>query len=103
MKKSRPGVMICVLCDPAMRAAIVEAMLKHTSTLGVRERFCRRYELSREVETLTTPLGDMRIKRAFGFGVQKSKPEYDDLARIARENGLSLRDAKKLIESAQQG
>ena len=103
MKKSRPGVMICVLCDPAMRAAIVEAMLKHTSTLGVRERFCRRYELSREVETLTTPLGDMRIKSAFGFGVQKSKPEYDDLARIARENGLSLRDAKKLIESAQQG
>ena len=103
MKKSRPGVMICVLCDHAMRAVLIEAMLKHTSTLGVRASFCRRYELSREVETLTTPLGDIRVKSAFGFGVQKSKPEYEDLARIARENGLSLREAKKLIESARRG
>jgi uncharacterized protein (DUF111 family) len=42
MKKSRPGTLICALCPEAAREAVVEAMLRHTTTIGIRESLCRR-------------------------------------------------------------
>ena len=34
--------------------------------------------------------GPVRVKHAFGLGVQKAKPEYEDIADLARKNGVSL-------------
>ncbi len=100
MKKSRPGVMLCVLCDKARREEFVRAVFKLTSTLGVRERACKRYELERGIEAVQTEFGEMRVKKACGFGVKKEKAEYEDAARLARERGVSIFEAKRLIESA---
>ena len=90
MKKDRPGVVLTVLCRPEQRQAMAEAMLRHTTTLGVRETALRRYVLARSVETADTPLGPVRRKVAEGYGLRREKWEYDDLARIARECGLTL-------------
>ena len=65
-------------------------LLRHTSTLGVREQAMGRYTLERSTETVDTPWGPVRRKTASGFGLQRQKYEYEDLARIAREQGLSL-------------
>jgi uncharacterized protein (DUF111 family) len=67
-------------------------MLRHTTTIGVRCQTVRRYTLTREAVTLETPFGPVRGKRSHGFGVERVKPEFDDLAEIAEREGLSVRE-----------
>lgn len=90
MKKSRPGILLCVLCREADREALVRALFRHTTTLGVRESAMRRYVLNRRIETRSTPFGPVRCKLSEGYGVVRRKYEYDDISRIADENGLPL-------------
>ena len=90
MKKSRPGVMLCVLCREEQREDMVHLLLRHTTTLGVRETRHRRYTLSRSQDTVDSPWGPVARKLSQGWGVRRQKPEYEDLARIAREQDLTL-------------
>lgn len=90
MKKGRPGQMLCCLCRPGEEGRFAELMLRHTATLGVRAHTLRRYALDREAVTLDTPWGPVRGKRSTGYGVSRVKPEFDDVARLAREQGLSV-------------
>lgn len=98
MKKCRPGVELNCICKDSERDAVLKCIFKNTSTLGVRERECRRYTLDRSFRTIKTPLGEVRMKVSDGFGVHREKPEYDDLARISRETGLSISEIKNTIE-----
>ena len=90
MKKSRPGVLITVLCREDRKDTMIRLLLKHTTTLGVREFPCQRYTLNRTVETVDTPYGPIRKKVSSGYGVRREKYEYEDLSKIAREQGLSI-------------
>ena len=71
--------------------------MRHTSTLGIRRQDMEKYILDRSVKTVGTSLGEVRIKQASGMGVQRSKPEFDDLAAIARENNLPLRTVREAV------
>lgn len=73
-------------------------MFAHTTTLGVRESLCDRYTLVRESTTIETEFGPIHMKSAKGWGVERKKAEYDDLARIAREKGISLDQVRGLAE-----
>ena len=92
MKKSRPGLLIRVLCKPSDRDDIVKLIFKYTSTIGIRQTQAERFVLDRNIETKDTAYGQVRIKTSTGYGVTRSKYEYDDLARIAAEQGKSLRE-----------
>lgn len=94
MKKNRPGVLFTVLCRAEDRETLLPLMFRHTSTLGVRENRLRRYTLSRRSEVVDTPYGPVRQKVSTGYSVERRKYEYEDLASIAREHQLSLRDIK---------
>ena len=48
--------------------------------------------------TLDTAYGPVRAKRAFGEGIEKLKPEFDDIAAIARREGIPLADVLKKEE-----
>lgn len=98
MKKNRPGILLTCLCRPEQRDRMVRLLFRHTSTIGIRETVCRRYVLRRETGTVETPYGSVRVKTSEGYGVRRSKAEYDDLARIALENGLTLDEARRLAE-----
>ena len=97
MKKNRPGILLTCMCRPLDREKMVELLFRHTTTLGVRESAFRRYTLSRESKTIQTPDGDIRVKVSTGYGVAREKPEFDDLAKIARETGKSLSELQKNI------
>lgn len=97
MKKGRPAVLLTCLCRLEDREKMARLLFRHTTTLGVRETLCRRYTLSREQHTVDTPHGPVTVKTASGWGVSRSKPEYEDLARIAREQGISLAEAAELL------
>lgn len=94
MKKDRPGTLLCCLCMPAQEAEFARLMLKHTTTIGVRCQTLRRYTLDREAVTLDTPYGPVRAKRSHGYGVDRVKPEFDDLAQIAEKEGMSVGEIK---------
>ena len=97
MKKSRPGTLLSVLCHEAEKEKLVRVIFQNTTTIGVREHACSRYTLKRSFETVQTPYGDVQKKLSSGYGVTREKYEYEDLARIAREQGMSLEEVRKSI------
>ena len=76
MKKGRPGHLLVVLAPFEQADALAAAILRETSTFGVRRVDCARYELAREIVP-----GDIRVKVGHGYGVEKSKPEFADRVR----------------------
>lgn len=98
MKKSRPGTLVCALCHEEEKAAVISAIFKNTSTLGVRESECRRHVLQRRFVKYDTPYGEVRSKISEGYGVKREKLEYEDLAKIARENDTDIAQAAKMVE-----
>ena len=98
MKKNRPGVLLTALCRPERRDAVRKAMLTHTATLGVREQRLARYALDRSVERVETAFGAVRRKTARGFGVERRKWEFDDLAAIALEKNMPLDAVRKALD-----
>jgi uncharacterized protein (TIGR00299 family) protein len=97
MKKGRPGLSFTCMCRPDVKDKMVSLIFKHTSTLGIKEIAYRRHTLQREHVEVNTKYGPVRVKNSFGYGTKKSKPEYDDVARIAREQGMSIQEALKEI------
>ena len=97
MKKSRPGTLLSVLCHEAEKEKLVRVIFQNTTTIGVREHACSRYTLKRSFETVQTPYGEVQKKISSGYGVTREKYEYEDLARIAREQGMSLEEVRKGI------
>lgn len=100
MKKSRPGILLEVMCREEDRDRMLELLFLHTTTLGVREQFSRRYTMKRSIETVTTPYGDVRKKVSQGYGAKRVKYEYEDLAAIARREGLSLRQVRDAAKNS---
>lgn len=95
MKKSRPGFAFTVIVSPDKKDYFVEQIFKHTTTLGVRVVPCERKIISREI----TEKGGVSIKRSSGFGAEKIKIEYDDIAEFADENNLSFfKEREQLID-----
>lgn len=98
MKKSRPGVILTCMCRADKRDEMLNCIFKNTTTLGVREYTCDRYSLTRSIETVQTKYGPVRVKTAEGYGAKRSKAEYDDLERLARENDTTPAEIRKLIK-----
>ena len=91
MKKNRPGNMVEVLCQPIDADKLRELLLRHTSTLGVRETSVTRQSLTREIQTVQTQYGPVRVKVAtLPDGSRKASPEHDDCAGRAAENGVAI-------------
>jgi uncharacterized protein (TIGR00299 family) protein len=99
MKKSRPAATLSVLTDHGNEHRIIELLFMETSTLGVRKYFVEKSMLQRTTESIDTPFGKVKVKSAYYNGKKvKSKPEYDDCLKIAREKKLPLNQVYKEIE-----
>lgn len=97
MKKNRPGILLSCMCREEKREEMVRLLFLHSTTLGIREYRCGRYTLSRSMRTEETAYGSVRVKRASGWGTVREKPEFEDVAKIARENNMSLRQVQALL------
>ena len=93
MKKSRPGVVVTALCPPDARARIERVLFEESTTIGVRWSEWRRTPLAREVVTCQTAYGPLPVKISrLHDRVITVTPEFADVARIAREKGLPVRE-----------
>ena len=104
MKKNRPGVLLTVLCAEADADRFSEMILRETTALGIRRHAADRRKLRREVVTVETPLGQVRVKlgRLNGELVQ-SAPEYESCREVAAKAGVPLKAvytaAQKALEN----
>lgn len=95
MKKSRPGVMLCVLCRPEERERFAQLLLRYTTTAGVRCHTEERYVLQVSFTQEETPYGMIRIKHYTGYGVEKAKPEFADLAAAADRHDVTIDEVRR--------
>ena len=101
MKKNRPAVHVTVLTAPSDIEAAREILFRETSTLGLRITSARKIMRPREVCTVQTQWGEVRVKyapAADGQRILDYSPEYEDCLRVARESGIALKEVFRQVE-----
>ena len=94
MKKSRPAVMMSILCDADLaRKEIEEVLWLQTTELGSEdETGCHKLMLRRDLTTVATKYGVVSVKDPSKRGERiEWKPEYEDVKRLAKEKGVSIK------------
>ena len=98
MKKSRPAVMVSVLCDVGKQKTIEEIFWLNSSTFGLRSYKVAKSMLRRETVKVKTKYGEITVKSGYlNKRIIKSKPEYEDCKRLAKENGVTIQDIYESI------
>lgn len=100
MKKGRAGQVLTVLCEDKDTAHMAEQVLALTTTNGLRVRRCEKYFLQPSVREVSTAWGQVRVKVAESFGITHAKPEFEDVAAIARNTGLSYDAVAQAVRRA---
>ncbi|MDD5467539.1 MAG: nickel pincer cofactor biosynthesis protein LarC [Anaerolineales bacterium] len=101
MKKNRPAVVLGVLCRLADCETLTAILFSETSTLGVRQQWVERRSLKREITTVQTAYGPVRVKIAtWGDGNWKAAPEAEDCRRLAEAHHVPLRQVYRAAENA---
>ncbi|HML38791.1 MAG TPA: nickel pincer cofactor biosynthesis protein LarC [Bacillota bacterium] len=100
MKKNRPAVMLSVLARPGDAERLSEIVFRETSTIGIRVQELDRITLKREIRTVQTELGEVRVKSVSVRGLERVQPEYEDCAKIAKEKSLSLNEVYEAVNRA---
>jgi hypothetical protein len=90
MKKSRPGILLSIICYPDLRDKLIKTLLRETTTLGVRYYETERLCLKREIKEVRSEFGPVRFKTVKTDKYSKSAPEFEDCRRIAESTGLPL-------------
>jgi pyridinium-3,5-bisthiocarboxylic acid mononucleotide nickel chelatase len=93
MKKSRPGILITVICQPSQVQCCEEIIFQETTTIGIRRSLQQRSVLPRTIHTVLTPYGAVRVKVAISnlpdaADIWNIQPEFADCAEIAHRNRL---------------
>jgi uncharacterized protein (TIGR00299 family) protein len=101
MKKNRPGTLLTVIAPPEKRSELADVIFRETTTIGLRHGEVEREVLAREIVEVATPIGTVRFKIAHRGGrVVNATPEFDDCARLAAANNLSVKDVQAIAIKA---
>lgn len=92
MKKGRPALTLSALAETSVREAVVAAILRETTTIGVRYSPRERTVLARRSVEVTTRYGAISIKLAMqGEAVLNAAPEYEACATAAKVHGVPVK------------
>jgi uncharacterized protein (TIGR00299 family) protein len=102
MKKSRPGILLTVICHPENLLSCEGVIFRETTTLGIRRTTQQRAILQREIQQVHTEYGQVRVKIAWkGQSPEKVivnvQPEYEDCADLARKHNIPWREIQRLV------
>ncbi|WP_375514193.1 nickel pincer cofactor biosynthesis protein LarC [uncultured Nostoc sp.] len=101
MKKSRPGILLTVICHPENLLSCEAVIFRETTTLGIRRTTQQRAILQREIQQVEIEYGQVRVKIAWkGQSPEKVianvQPEYEDCADLARKHNIPWREIQRL-------
>ncbi|MEI8234827.1 MAG: nickel pincer cofactor biosynthesis protein LarC [Verrucomicrobiota bacterium] len=92
MKKNRPGVLLSVLCEEAALGKIAALLFAETTAFGIRMDRVERWKLDRRLEIVTTPYGEITVKRGMAGGkVVQTAPEFESCRAASERTGQPLR------------
>ena len=101
MKKGRPALTLSALARVERADAVAHAMLRETTSLGVRRYPVTRAERPRRMVTVETPYGAIPVKLAEGpFGPPQAKPEFDACLAAARAHAVPVREVVRAATAA---
>ena len=104
MKKNRPGTLLTVVAPPHLRSTLADIIFRETTTIGLRHAEVDRECLEREIVTVETPVGAVRVKVARRDGrVVNAVSEFEDCVRLASASNLSVKDVQALAVQAYGG
>ena len=91
MKKNRPAYQLSVICDEFCREELEQIIFQETTTIGIRRVRMDRTVLQREMERVTLPFGELKIKKCIlPDGRERRYPEYESAVELAEENDVPL-------------
>ena len=98
MKKSRPGVLLTVICPPQKALECETVLFRETSTLGIRHTVQRRSVLDRAFHPVETEYGTVQIKvaRQRDGTIVNVQPEYEDCAQLAIQHRVAWREVQRV-------
>ncbi|MDZ8187133.1 MAG: nickel pincer cofactor biosynthesis protein LarC [Nostoc sp. ChiSLP02] len=101
MKKSRPGILLTVICHPENLLSCEAVIFRETTTLGIRRTNQQRAILQREIQQVETEYGKVRVKvawkeRSAEKVIANVQPEYEDCAELARKHNIPWREIQRL-------
>ncbi len=100
MKKGRVGFRVEVTVAPAEADKVAEALFRHSTTAGIRRYSAERVTLARrEVEVTTADGAAVRVKVLDGPDGPRVKPEFDDVAALARRTGRPAHEVARDLQS----
>ncbi len=104
MKKGRPAVTVAALALLEHSSAVAHAMLRETTSLGVRQYQVSRVERPRRMVEIDTPYGRIALKIAEGpYGPPQIKPEFDACLAAAAIHGVPVREVLRAALAAYMG
>jgi hypothetical protein len=93
MKKNRPAYLLTVICTDDNVKTLEDIIFKETTTIGIRRIKMERTILERKPKTVTLSIGELNIKKCtLPDGTVRKYPEYESMAKLARENNISIQD-----------
>ncbi|MBW4612184.1 MAG: nickel pincer cofactor biosynthesis protein LarC [Desmonostoc vinosum HA7617-LM4] len=101
MKKSRPGILLTVICHLENLLNCEAVLFRETTTLGIRRTTGQRAILQREIQQVETEYGKVRVKVAWqgqpqARSLANVQPEYEDCAELARKHNIPWREIQRL-------
>jgi uncharacterized protein (TIGR00299 family) protein len=101
MKKNRPGTMATIIVPQGRMEAITEVIFRETTTIGFRYLPMGRIEMAREILTVRTPWGPVRMKVShYNGAIMQSTPEYEDCRALALKAGVPLKEVQRAAVEA---
>lgn len=97
MKKNRPAWILTVICTADTVEKLEKIIFQETTTIGIRKMKLERSVLKRKERTVTTALGQARVKVCTGDTGEWYYPEYESIAALSRENGLPYSQVYEIV------
>ncbi len=99
MKKGRPGMLLKVICPPALRESLIKIIFRESTTLGIRYRNEKRLVAERAIIEVSTPYGNIKVKvgKAGEDKQIQYAPEYEDCKAAARRHNVPLKEIYRLV------
>jgi hypothetical protein len=93
MKKGRPAFLLGAIAPVGLGDDVASAMLRESTTLGVRRHEVTRLERPRRTAEVDTRFGRVPVKISEGpYGPPQRKPEFDACLALARIHGVPVRE-----------
>ncbi|MGL4209178.1 MAG: nickel insertion protein [Candidatus Adiutrix sp.] len=98
MKKGRPAITLTFLAPHQTLDTLIDLVALETTTIGLRYFPVERKIYPREIKTVETPWGEVRVKVTSVGEHKKYKPEYEDCRKLAKAANLPLRQVTSWLE-----